>query len=190
MGKRKYLDNILRLFDKSPIITFSSVERIVNRDYAKQVFNSLVKQGKIKRLTNGYYTKHEDPSLLVFCFGPSYLGLQSALSIHGLWEQETIPIILTSKKARIGLRNINGSKCYVRRINKKYMFGFEYLDDGGFYLPYSDLEKTVIDFIVFNEKITNDVLVKIKKRINKDKLNKYLGNYSSKINKKVQSVLK
>jgi hypothetical protein len=60
----KHLDRIKSLFEKSPVVRFSDIERIVRdgkkTDYAKQLVNMLVKQGKIFRITKGYYTKISD----------------------------------------------------------------------------------------------------------------------------------
>ena len=87
MGKTKYKQKIEDLFKKSPVVDYKSVERIVKdkkniKQYTKQLIRNLILRGEIKRITKGYYTIHEDTSLAVFCFKPSYLGLQDALSFH------------------------------------------------------------------------------------------------------------
>ncbi|MEK6871716.1 MAG: hypothetical protein AABX16_02330, partial [Nanoarchaeota archaeon] len=155
MGKKKYLDKIENLFQKSPVVTFDSIKMIVKdkknvKQYAKQLIKNLIKQNKIKRITKGFYTIHEDPSLAVFCFS-GYLGIQNAMSFHNLWEQETVPIIVTSRKIRQGRREIFGANIIIKRIDRKYIFGFEYYKDGDFYLPYSDIEKTFIDMVYFRQ---------------------------------------
>lgn len=162
-----------------------SIERIVGvkksgNNYAKLLVSNLIKQKKISKLVKGKYSKYNDPSLSVMCFNPAYLGLQSALSMHGLWDQESIPIIITSEKIRNGVRNILESNVMIRRADKKFMFGFEYVHDGDFYLPYSDLEKTFIDMIVFKQNISDDSLIIFRKKIDKKRLVKYLVAYSKK----------
>jgi predicted transcriptional regulator of viral defense system len=193
MGKRKY-EKIEELFSKSPVVDFNSVERIVKDNkgkngYAKLIISNLIKQGKIYRLTKGFYTKENDPSLSVFCFKPAYLGLQSAMSLHRIWEQETIPIVLTTTKTRIGIRNINGANVYIRRIDKNHFFGYETLQDAGYYLPYSDVEKTFIDMCVFRQKITGETLEEFRKRINRVKLEEYLKDYSEKTARKIMTLI-
>ena len=130
MGKRKYLDKIEELFEKSAVVDFRSVERVIGKkkksSYSKLLLRNLLKRGTIMRLTKGCYTKRPDINLAVFCFKPAYLGLQSALSYHGISEQETIPIILTAKNARTGIRKIAGNNAYIRKCRKKYLFCFEY----------------------------------------------------------------
>ena len=193
MGKQIHLDKIEALFEKSPIVDFKSIERIIGKSkssYGKLLVSNLLKKGKIKKIGKGFYTKHNEISLAVFSFKPAYLGLQSALSYHRLWEQETVPVIITVKKVRRGLRKLIGGNVLLRNIDKKYFFGFEYVEEGGFYLPYSDLEKTFIDMVVFNQKIDENVLKDIKKKINKSKLLNYLKKYPLNIRKRVMKRLK
>ena len=190
MGKQKYQKYIEGLFKKSKIITHKSIERITNnQNYTKQLIRNLVLKGKIKKLAKGFYTSHNNPELAVFCFKPAYLGLQDALSFHDLWEQETIPIIITSRKVRTGIRKIMDMNILLRRINKKYLFGFNYLPQEKFHLPYSDIEKTFIDMIYFKEKLSKEVIKEITKRIDKRKLEKYLKLYPKRIKKIVMNLI-
>jgi len=191
MGKEKYQKNVEALFKKSPVVSFSSVARIIkNKEYSKQLIRNLLLKEKIKRLAKGYYTIYDDPSLSVFCFKPSYLGLQNALSFHNLWEQETIPVIITTRKVRPGIRKVVGMNVLIRRIEKKYFFGFEYYQEGDFYFPYSDIEKTFIDMLYFKEKLSEEAMKNIFKKINLKKLNAYLKIYPKSIQKQVLASLK
>ncbi len=193
MAKQKYLTKIEELFEKSPVVSFSDIDRIVRHkkdtDYAKQIVNKLIFRGKIKRLTKGCYTKFDEAGLSVLCFKPAYLGLQSALSFHKLWEQETIPVIITSKFIRPSIRKSIGMNILIRRAKKEYMFGYEYFDDSGFYLPYSDIEKTFIDFVVFRNRLSPEIIREFKKKINIKKINEYLKKYPERIRTKVRRAL-
>jgi len=190
MGKQIHLKKIESLFEKSPVVDFESIERIVGKsgksNYAKLLVVNFLKKGKIIKIGKGYYSKHNEISLSVFAYKPAYLGLQSALSIYGLWEQETIPVIITTRKIRRGIRKILGTNVLLRNINKKFFFGFDFIKEGDFYLPYSDLEKTFIDLVVFNQKISKEVLDNIRKKINKKKLMEYLKKYPEKLRKRVE----
>jgi len=188
-----HLKEIEKLFDKSPILDFKSIERIVQDNkkskkssYAKLLVSNLIKKGKINRIGKGVYSKYSESSLAVFAFKPAYLGLQSALSFYGIWEQETIPIILTTKKVRRGVRSILDSNILIRKIDKKYFFGFNFIKEGSFYLPYSDLEKTFIDMVVFNQKMSLEVIKEIKKKIDKKRLNQYIQRYSPQLQKQIR----
>lgn len=194
MERQKYLKTIEELFKKSPVVDFGSIKRIVKskrkiNQYEKQLVRNLILGGKIKKLAKGYYTIHNDSSLAVYCFTPAYLGLQDALSFHGIWEQETIPVVITSKKIRQGIRKILRMNVLVRRINKKYLFGFKHFRQDGFYLPYSDVEKTLIDMVYFNEKLANDAVRVLKKRVDMKKINAYLKMYPAKTRQKVLKIL-
>lgn len=181
MAKQIHLEKVESLFNKSLVVEFKSIERIIgtkkNSNYAKLLISNLLKSGKIKKVGKGVYTKYNESSLAVFSFKPSYLGLQSALSFHNLWEQETIPVILTTKSVRTGIREIMGTNILTRKINKKYLFGFELSRDGGFYLPYSDIEKTFIDMVVYNQPISEEARGSFKEKIDRKKLEKYLKRY-------------
>jgi predicted transcriptional regulator of viral defense system len=199
MGKQIYLKKIEALFEKSPVVDFKSINRIIKEkgksNYAKLLISNMIKRGKIKKIGKGFYTKFDDISLSVFCYKPACLGLQSALSHHNLWEQETIPVIITTRKVRRGIRKIDKNNILIRNISKKYSFGFEYskeenknIEDRSFYIPYSDIEKTFIDMIFFRQKISEETLKNIKLEINKKKLQEYLKVYPVFFRKKVFSV--
>lgn len=189
MGKEKYQKDVESLFKRSAVVNASSVSRILRsrkkvKQYQKQLIRNLLLKGKIKKLSKGFYTIHNEPSLAVFCFKPAYLGLQDALSFHELWEQETIPIIITSRKVRQGIRKVLGVNILVRRVDKKYMFGFDYCKEGEFYLPYSGIEKTFIDMIYFNENFSEEAIKSILRKLDRKKLGLYLKVYPKKFRKK------
>ncbi len=195
MGEQKYLKDIEKLFNDSPVVDAGSIERIIKskkkvKQYSKQLIRNLVLKGKIKRIFNGYYTLHDEPSLAVFCCTPSYLGLQDALSFHNLWEQETAPVIITARKARQGIRKVFGLNVLVRRIKKKYLFGFDYCKQGNFYFPYSDIEKTFIDMIYFKEELNKETIKNFQKNIDIKKIKSYLKAYPGRINAMVLNALK
>ncbi len=194
MGKEKYKKHIEELFSKSPVVSYSSISRVVKhgksvKQYAKRLVNYLTKKGEIKRLAKGYYTKLDDVSLIVFCFQPAYLGLQHALSFHNLWEQETIPVVITVRKVRAGIRVVLGKNVLIRRIAKKYFFGLDYERQDKIALPYSDVEKTFLDMLYFREKIGKDALANFKKRVNRQRLNAYLRAYPKRLRARAISLL-
>ena len=194
MGEKKYLDKVSALFEKSSVVDYKSIERIIKDKnhhslYAKQLVRNLILSGKIKRITKGYYTNKGNYQLIIFCFKPSYFGLQDALSFHNIWEQETIPVILTTKKVRSGIRKVFGKNIMIRRIDKKYLFGFDYFKDNQYFFPYSDIEKTLIDLVYFRQKIDRETLIEIKNKINKEKLNLYLRKYPKQIKERVNLLI-
>ena len=71
----------------------------------------------------------------------------------------------------------------VRRMDKKYIFGFDYVLQGEYYFPYSDIEKTFIDMIHFKERLSDEAVKNIILRIDFKKLNSYLKNYPKRTRK-------
>jgi len=194
MGKEKYIRDIEEFFRKSPVVDYGSIERMVKdkkkvKGYVKQIVRNLLLKGRIERLTKGYYTIHDEISLIVFCFKPSYLGLQDAMSLHGIWEQETVPIVLTTRKIRRGIRQVMGMNVMIRHIDSKYLFGFDYYKSGDFYFPYSDVEKTFIDMVYFRAFMDKEVVKVFRKRIDRKKLDDYLGKYPLRLRERALSYL-
>ncbi|MBS3150755.1 hypothetical protein J4443_00020 [Candidatus Woesearchaeota archaeon] len=188
MGKIKYIQDIRSFFKKNVIVDINSLKKFIpkkRKDYIYLLINNMLKKGEIKRITKGYYSLEEDPSLAVFCFKPSYLGLQNALSIHNLWEQETNPIIITTQKIRQGIRKVSENNIVLHRISPKYFFGIDYIKEGNIYFPVSNIEKTFIDLIYFNQNIDKKTLKEFKKRINNKRIKIYLKKYSENISSRV-----
>jgi len=190
MAEMKRLDRIKDYAKRTPAFDTKSIVRLAgDRDYAYLLLNRLLKAGQIRRITRGYYTVHGDPSLLVYCLKPAYLGLQDAMSFHNLWEQETIPIILTARRIRPGTRKVLGANVSVRRISSRHFFGYDYLRQGELLLPVSDIEKTFIDMIYFRE-LRRDMLKAFRDRIDPEKLAGYLKRYDRRFAANVLRFLK
>jgi len=185
----KKIDLVRRLAEKSPYFTTYDVIRILkNRKYAYLLLSILEKRKEIFRLAKGFYSKHDDPSLIVYYFKPAYLGLQDAMSFHNLWEQETIPMIITVKNVRRGLRKVFGMNVLIRKIDPKYFFGFEFFKANDFYLPISTVEKTLIDLIYFRE-WRAEYSSYFKQRIDRKILEGYLRKYPKKTQEKILKIL-
>ncbi len=181
MGKKIHIEEVRRFARSTPVFAARDVEALVNdRAYALLMLHNMAKSGELRRLARGFYTVHDDPVVSVFALRPAYLGLQDALSLRGLWEQETNVVVVTAGKAKPGVRRVMGSPVVVHRIDPRYFFGFDYLRyEGGFYVPVSDLEKTLIDLVYFRESPGKDVLRDVAARADRRVLAEYLGHYGS-----------
>jgi predicted transcriptional regulator of viral defense system len=143
------------------------------------MLHNMAKQGEVHRVTRGFYSVNDDPAAVVFALRPAYIGLQDALSVRDLWEQETNVVVVTTGKAKPGVRTVMGSRVVVHRIDPRYFFGFDYVrHNQNFYVPVSDLEKTLIDLVYFGETPGKDVLKQLVKKVDKKKLEEYLGRHS------------
>jgi len=194
MGKEKYLNEVMEFFKKTPVVSTRDIRLIINKNitrknYTHLLVHNLIKSGRVKKVVKGFYTIHDDSTVAVFCFKPAYIGLQDALSLHNLWDQESNAVIITAKKVRSGVRRILDSNVVVHRINPRYFFGSELIKYGNFYVSVSDVEKTLIDFVYFKEPLDKEVLKEIKRRVEKEKINKYLKHYPKRIKKNVLRLL-
>ena len=111
------------------------------------------------------------------------------MSMHNLWQQETIPIIITTRNIRPGIRKIIDINVLIKRIRKKYFFGFNYHKQGNFYFPYSDIEKTFIDVVYFRIKLNKEEIKDILVKLDIKKLNSYLKIYPKITRKRVLSII-
>jgi len=185
----RLIKRVREFLESTPVANLQSISALVgDKNYAYVVMNHLVKRGEVKRITRGYYTVRDDPSLLVHCLKPAYIGLQDAMSFHNLWEQETSPIIITNRRVRRGIREVMGHNVLVRRISRDYFFGYDHYEHGDFSLPVSDVEKTFIDMVYFGE-MEKSMVRKFKTRIDRKRLESYLTKYPVNFGKKVLALL-
>ncbi len=164
--------------------------KVISGGYLKQLVHNLVKKGEIYRLSRGIYSFHDDSQVIGQAFLPCYHGLQEALSIHGLWEQETNPVIITTRKVRTGLRQFLASNYLVRRMGRKMFFGFGAVRYGGRWIPVSDVEKTLIDFAYYGEPLDRHTRKEMLERIRKPVLAEYLKRCGGLTRKKVEKLMR
>ena len=191
----KYKKQLYDNFKKSKVFSLRDVRILFNnknisKDYSKNLMSNLIKEKKIHKITNGKYTFQEEIMCIGFAFSPFYYGLQEALSLHNLHEQETNAIIITTNKIKPGIREIMNTNVYLRRIDKKYFFGYDFIKYYDIEIPVSDIEKTLIDLVYYKESISKDVILEIKKKIDLIKLNEYLEKYPITIKNKVLDLIK
>lgn len=191
----KYKKQLYDNFKKSRVFSLRDVRILFNdkgisKNYSKVLMSNLLKDKKIYKITNGKYTFQEDIMCVGFAFSPFYYGLQEALSLHNLHEQETNAIIITTNKIKPGIREIMNTNVYLRRIDKKYFFGYDFIKYYDIEIPVSDIEKTLIDLVYYKENISKDVIFEIKKKIDLTKLTTYLQKYPKNIQEKVLNLIK
>ena len=193
----KYVDYIRSHFNdpKSPVFTIQELKAVlglkgISSAYLKRLINYLIKREEIVRIGKGVYTFHDEITVVGFAFRPFYYGLESALTIRRLWEQGTNPIIITPNNVRRGIRKFGGSNYGVLHIRRDLFFGYDFIQSGGLWVPVSDYEKTLIDFIYFNHYLRKDTLKALRLEIDKEKLVSYLKHYNKKIKRRVLQELK
>ncbi len=190
----KHLKKLREHFSHYPAFTMRDVKTFfsgkgLSAGYAQLLMHNLEKKGEITRISNGNYTFWKDSLSAGFAFQPFYYGLQEALSLRGLWEQETNPIIITTRRVRSGLRTFGGNNFQIRRISRKMFFGFEPIRYYDNWLPVSTPEKTLVDFAYFKQKMPKDALEEIAEKIDEKKLRQMLQKTPEALAKKVLKTL-
>ncbi len=190
----KHVKLIREHFVKVPVFSTRDVKLLLGKKasakYLDLLLHNLVKSGELNRISKGFYTFESDAQLVGFAFQPFYYGLQDALSLHNLWEQETNPIVITPRRVDPGTREFLGNNYLLRRINRDMFFGFEMVRYFNFWIPVSTPEKTLIDLVYFKEQISKEVLKELKKHIDEKKMAEFLKRTPKHTRKKVQALLK
>ncbi len=181
-------------FKNRPTFTIGDVRRTLSATkisdaYLHLMLHHLIKKGEIKKITRGTYTFKEDIQVVGFAYTPFYHGLQEALSLRNLWDQETNPVVITPRKVRNGIRIFLGNNYLIRRISRRMFFGFEMIRYYDFWIPVSDIEKTLIDLVYFEIKIPPEILGGIKEKIRKPVLVEYLRRVPPWVKKRVQRII-
>lgn len=191
----KYTDYLREHFANNYVFTISELRVVfsakkISNEYLRLIIHNLLSSGELKHITKGVYTFSDDVEVVGFAFKPFYYGLQEALSIRNLWEQETNPVVITPRKVRSGLRNFEGRNYLIRRVNRSLFFGFEMQKYGDLWIPVSDIEKTLIDFVYFREPLSRQALKEISRKIDRKKLDSYLKKSPLYMKRKVYQMLK
>ncbi len=181
----KYIEYVRKNFSDAgfPVVKLIEIKTAlkskgISDAYLKRIVNYMMHRGELKKITRGVYTLHDDITVVGFAFQPFYYGLENALTIRKLWEQGTNPIIITPRKVRSGVRKFSDSNYVVQRVDDSLFFGYELVKYYDFWIPVSDLEKTLIDFFYFRHYLREDVLKELKRKISEEKLNGYLKRYT------------
>ncbi|MCL4380912.1 hypothetical protein M1141_01405 [Candidatus Marsarchaeota archaeon] len=192
----KYMQKVISTFKGPdyPVFTINSMRILLKKEkigkaYLYLLLHNMFKKRLITRITNGIYTFHDDAVVAGFAFEPFYYGLECALWLRGISGHGTNYIIMTSRNIRSGLRSFKKRNYIVHRINNKYMFGYELLNYGDFWIPVADIEKTFIDMVYYKHVIRDELAYAIAKQINRKRLKAYAAKYPSGFSAKVANQL-
>lgn len=165
------------------------VSRGASKGYYKLMLHNLVESGRIRRITKGAYTFYDEVQYVGFAYRPFYYGLEDALSLRGIWNQQTNPVVVTPRVVRTGVRDFEGRNYIIRRLDRSMFFGYSLIRYGDFYIPVSDNEKTLIDLVYFKLRIPDSVYRDLIGIYEPEILEKYLSKVPAGIRKRVCSVV-
>ncbi len=176
----KYAEEFRQIFSsydypafKARDVALAFKAKKISEGYIRLMLHNYLSSGKIVRITNGVYTFHRDSIVAGFAFTPFYYGLESALSIMGISTQQANNVIITPRNVRQGTRALLGRNYRITHINMDMFFGYEIVKFGNFWVPVSNLEKTLIDMAYFNVPIRDELHEEIRKRIDRKRLDAY-----------------
>lgn len=192
----KYINYVRERFSKDDFPAFSVADvksalknRSVSDQYVRLMLHNLKSKGVIKPITRGIYTFQDDIAVVGFAFQPFYYGLECALSIRGISEQGTNVAVMTPRNVRAGMRAFEGRNYRIKRVDNELMFGFDLIRYGKFWVPVSDVEKTVIDMLYFKDHIRDELWSALASRIELDRLKEYLKRYDYTFSKNALAVV-
>lgn len=193
----KYMSYLKSRFSKPDFPTFklsdlrlAFSQKRIKDNYLYLMVHNLEKRGEIRRITRGIYTFHKDVSVVGFAFSPFYYGFEDALSIRGISLQGTNPIVVTLRNVRQGRRVFAGRNYIIRRIPANLLFGYNVVKRGSFWIPVSDIEKTIIDMMYFDNHIRDELWPDILKELDMKLLNEYLTHYKKEFRAKMLKVIR
>ncbi|MFA6328677.1 MAG: hypothetical protein WCY41_04495 [Candidatus Micrarchaeia archaeon] len=188
-----FTSELCKRFEKEPSFTSRDIRvffagRKLSQGYQDLMVHKLMADGRLFRISRGAYTFREEMQVVGFAFQPFYYGLQDALSLRDLWEQETTPVVITPRRAREGLRSFLGGNYTIKKISRSMFFGFEPLKYEDMWVPVSDPEKTLIDMVHFRQPLTPGLLRDLNAKIRRGVLRDYLKRVRPALAKKVRAV--
>jgi predicted transcriptional regulator of viral defense system len=182
-------------FSKVQLFTYKDAERFLrsmgaSEAYVKLFVHNQVKRHGLRRVGRGRYTFTDNDAVIGFAFSPFYYGMEYALTIHGLWAQMTNPVVITSTTAVPGQREVMGSRILLRRISKRMFFGVEQARYNSLFVPVSDPEKTLIDFVYYRVNLNDDDLRSLVGACDRKRLERYARRCGPRVRKGLERILK
>jgi predicted transcriptional regulator of viral defense system len=179
------------------IFTLNDVVKLTgqNKDVIISTLSRWVKQGKVFRLKNQYYSLRTIETKFLFqkLFLGSYIGLHSALEYYGSTTQRFNNLDLIVKKV-LNDQEIANVLVTFHSIRKNLFFGYKKVLLGNTDVFISNIEKTLIDCTIFSSKVylaeTDSFIAAFKDKINLELLALYLNKlHSSVLNKRIGYLL-
>lgn len=191
----KYLKDFSEHFKERKAFTIREARAFlkakkISKEYLHFLLQYCIKTKGLKKISRGIYTFKDDLMVAGFAFKPFYYGLHYALSLHNLWGQASNPTIITPKKVRSGVRTVMESNIIVKRIAPKMFYGFELKEiQDGFWVPISSIEKTLVDFVYFRQKIPAEARQKLIKKASLKTLKELLKKSPKWVKERIEKIL-
>lgn len=152
------------------------------RAVATVYLSRMVAKGLARRLLRGYVTFVDDEYVIASqLMEPSYISATSALNFHALIQQVPARIECVSTRNSRNYKNLGIS---YHRIPPELFFGYERHAKGDSYILMADPEKALIDSVYLNL-IARDAARELLDKVDRKKIDGYLGRFSGRGKKKL-----
>jgi predicted transcriptional regulator of viral defense system len=173
-------EEVFKILKDRPIFTITQLAIIEGKspEYVGQLVYRWAAKNEITRIERGKFTIQTDPLLLSSRITwPSYISIWSSLSYHKLIEQipHSIWVVTTRSRKNMTL-NVRDTQIFFIKTDPTQLFGYEKIVKDGVEIFMADVEKTIIDCLLF-KKVSISELREIfqtgAKKINKQRLVEY-----------------
>ena len=150
------------------------------QDNLKRNVYNWVESGKIERIKRGlfqltYPRKEDVPDVYIAnrIYEPSYISLDTALSIYNLIPEIAMTVTSVTSKATRRFSNQYGTFVY-RTVKRNYFTGYSIMKEGNYEIKIAEPEKAVADYLYLNNtEIIDRVDKAVLKGLSKKKLERY-----------------
>lgn len=174
------------------VFSLNELSRIIGKPKAISVVyaSRMLKKGLLFKIEKNKFSTSEDifvtASQLAF---PSYIGLSSSLYLQNLLSQVINSVYVLSPK-QVKNKKILGTKVIFVKISPKLMFGYKKIKKENSFIFISDLEKTIIDCLLYPRYCRVGGILGPLKRADAEKLEYYLSKADKEVlNRKIGFLL-
>ncbi len=190
----KYEKDFTAYFSKTAVFSSKDAGRFLRKagasdSYIKLFLHNQVKKKKALRIGRGMYTFKDNEAVAGFMFRPFYYGMEYAMTIRRLWTQMANPVVITATSAVPGPRLAMNRKIVVRRISKRMFFGYGYVNYSGMFVPVSETEKILVDFIYYRRKLNGEDIIRLINASDRKKLAGYAKRSGRRVTMALEKIL-
>ncbi|MDD3744393.1 MAG: hypothetical protein PHX54_12275 [Lentimicrobiaceae bacterium] len=160
LNEMKY-DYLLKFLAENnmQIFTFNDLKKVIHETDGQSLKRSVynwMQAGIIIRLKRGLYQiaypkKADIPDLYIAnrMYEPSYISLETVLSLHSIIPDVSVSVTSVSSKATRIFSNASGQFIY-RTIKAEFFKGYYIMNENGYEIKIAEPEKAVVDYLYLN----------------------------------------
>ncbi len=163
--------------NEKEIFTINEFSRLLNlkKEIAYIYAHRMMKKNLLIKIEKNKYSLTDDPfiiaSQLIF---PSYISLTSAFYLHNVMQQviDKIYILTSRQKKQLKTNSLN---IQFIKVQPRLMFGYKRIKKGNSFIMLADLEKAILDSLLFLRYCRLPLIIEALKKAKVQKLESYLS---------------